>query len=160
VRILLVEDDEVKRTQLLDFLKATFPSSYVHTARSLKSGLHAVIKGGVDVILLDMTMSTFDISLDEDGGRPQAYAGRELLRQMNRRQIFTPVIVVTQLDRFGQGTPEDLTIEALDAQLRQAYPDIYTGHVYYDAAVSGWQEHLAAGLRHLEGRIEPEQQES
>jgi CheY-like chemotaxis protein len=147
--ILVVEDDENKRTQLLGFLRQWFTAHEVRIARSMKSGLRAIVNGGVDLVLLDMTMPTFDISADEDGGRPQAYAGREILRQMDRRGVHTPVIVFTQFSRFGEGQ-DDLTLEQLDAELREAHAATYRGHVYYDAAVSGWQEQLAGEIRAVE----------
>lgn len=142
MNILVVEDDENKRNQLTEFLNSEFPSAALQTAHSLQSGLRAIICGGVDLVLLDMTMPTFDIGENEDGGRPQAYAGREILRQMERREINIPVIVVTQFDRFGEGN-DILGIEELDEQLFKEHRGMYGGAVYYDVTLGGWKEKLA-----------------
>jgi hypothetical protein len=87
-----------------------------------------------------MTMPSFDITVDEDGGRPQAYAGRELLRHMAENDIHTPAIVVTQFEKFGEGT-DSLTLEQLDEQLKKEH-DQYRGTVYYNAASDDWKEAL------------------
>lgn len=141
MNMLLVEDDENKRKQIGSFLSEMFRPTNLYFAKSLKSGLNAITQGDIDLIILDMTMPTFDITVDEPGGRPQPYAGREILRQMDRRRIKTPVIVVTQFDKFGEGD-DALDLEELDEQLREAHPSTYCGVVYYDVAVEGWKEAL------------------
>lgn len=149
MKILIVEDDENKRNQLTGFLKNEFPAVDLQTANSLQSGLRAIIAGGVNLILLDMTMPTFDIGENEDGGRPQAYAGREILRQMERREINIPVVVVTQFDRFGEGN-DALTIEELNEQLVQEHRGVYAGAIYYDVTLGGWKERLTQIIRTFE----------
>lgn len=139
--VLLVEDDENKRNQIGGFISAKYIAASVTYARSLQSGVKAVIGGGIDLVILDMTMPTFDISTEDEGGRPQIYAGREVLRQMDRRRVMTPVIVVTQFDKFGEGE-EALDLSELDEQLKEAHPHTYRGVVYYDAAVEGWKRAL------------------
>ena len=133
-KILLVEDDEEKHLELLPFAQQELKAD-VTLARSRQSGVAALLRDHFDLILLDMTMPTYDVTpVVEDGGRSQAYAGRDILQQMERRGISTKVIVVTQFDRFGQAEDE-ITLEALDAQLEAAFPDIYVGAVYYSAGV-------------------------
>lgn len=143
MNILIVEDDDNKRTQIEAFIRGSFPDTQLQLARSVRSGLKALLAGIYDLVLMDMTMPTFDVGIDEDGGRPQAYAGRELLRQMDRRGITTPVVVITGYDTFGRDS-EVLTLSQLDAQLRDSHPMTYAGHVYYDASVAGWQEALGS----------------
>ena len=141
LKILIVEDDENKRSQIYDFVNSIHSSYIIKTARSLQSGLRAIIEGEINLIILDMTLPTFDINVNEHGGRPQAYAGREILRQMDRRNIHTPVIVVTQFDRFGEGN-DVLTLTELDAQLKTAHSTNYKGSVYYNVTLEGWKEEL------------------
>jgi CheY-like chemotaxis protein len=140
MKVLLVEDDEDKREQLREFLSSEL-SAEVIEARSRQSGIHALLKDSFDLILLDMSMPTFDITPTEDGGRPQAYAGRDILHQMDRYAITTKVVVVTQFDRFGQ-SEDEITLPELDKQLEVAFPDNYLGAVYYNVGYAGWQESL------------------
>jgi CheY-like chemotaxis protein len=140
MKVLLVEDDEDKREQLREFLSSEL-SAEVTEARSRQSGIHALLKDSFDLIVLDMSMPTFDITPTEDGGRPQAYAGRDILHQMDRYAITTKVVVVTQFDRFGQ-SEDEITLLELDKQLEGAFPDNYLGAVYYNVSYAGWQESL------------------
>ncbi len=148
MKILIVEDDEDKRRQVIDFLRELTPGAVLEEARSLRSGLNAILKGGQDLVILDMTMPTFDITAEEDGGRPQAYAGRELLRHMKRRGIRTPAIVLTQFDRFGEG-PNLLTLEQLDQALRAEHFEHYLGAVSYSVTDEGWKATLEVLVRTL-----------
>lgn len=157
MRVLLIEDDENKREQLAAFVGSVLAPEVIAIARSMNSGLRSLIAGSYGLVLLDMTMPTFDIGPDEDGGRPQAYAGREILRQMDRRGLRTPVIVVTQFDRFGEGTDTtDLT--ELDAQLKRDHPNTYRGVVYYNVSLTGWREGLLNLIRGVTNGIAPSSQ--
>lgn len=141
MQFLIIEDDENKLNQIQSFLALKYSEVLVEAARSLRSGLDRIMQGKHDLIILDMSMPTFDIGVEEDGGRPQSYAGREILRQMQRRHITKPVIVITQFDRFGQGAAT-LTLSQLDEQLLRDHADIYKGAIFYDATSEGWKDEL------------------
>lgn len=140
MKVLLVEDDEEKRQQLSLFMQEEF-GAQVTEARSRQSGVGALLRDQYDLIILDMTMPTYDVTPTEDGGRSQAYAGRDILQQMERRGISTKAIVVTQFDRFGSAEDE-VTLLTLDAQLETAFPDTYAGAIYYNVGYAGWRENL------------------
>jgi CheY-like chemotaxis protein len=143
MRLLLVEDDDNKRLRLLRELQSI--SREVDCAASYQGGLKALLHERYDAVVLDMTLPTFDISEEDDGGRPQALGGQELLRQMKRRGIASPVVVVTQFDQFGE-RQDALTRQQLDAELRTHHSDIYAGLVFYDSTIEGWKEQLIALL--------------
>lgn len=146
MNVLIVEDDENKLGQIVGFIIENVLSANIVKAHSYQGGLRQLKAGSFDLVIMDMSMPTYDVTLHEEGGRPQAYAGRELLRQMTRRRISTPVIVVTQYDRFGEGS-EARTFEQLDAELAVAHPSTYMGMVYYNSALEGWKEELEEKLR-------------
>jgi CheY-like chemotaxis protein len=141
MRVLLVEDEESKRSQVIELLAERFPDIAVTEARSLNAALRRVTSDRFDLLILDMTMPTFDVALDEDGGRPQAYGGRELLRHMKRRGIVTPTVVLTQFDRFGI-EPDQRTIEELGDELAREHSQSYVGSITYDVAIDAWQATL------------------
>jgi len=140
MRILLVEDDEDKREQLRIFLSNTDRNEVIE-AKSYQSGLKKIIAETFDLIVLDMTMPTFDVTPTEGGGRPQPFGGKELLQQMFRRDIDTKTIVVTQFDQFGQGD-ETTTLNELDKLLFQTFPGNYLGIVPYSVTYSGWKDNF------------------
>ncbi len=145
IRIMIVEDDDNKRRQITHVIADAFPLASIRTARSYQGGLRAIVGGDIDVVLLDMSMPSFDVTTEDDGGRSQAFAGREILRQMERRKIAVPVIVVTQFDRFGEGD-DILTLSELDAQLEQSHSRNYRGAIYYDVAVDVWKHELVQAI--------------
>lgn len=147
MRVLLVEDDENKRKQIESFLRETYTGIVVSNANSYQTGLRLLIAESFEWVLLDMSLPTFDMTSEEEGGRPQAFGGRQLLRQMRRRNISPRVIVITQFDKFGESA-ESLTREELDQELNQSHPATYRGMVYYNAALAGWKEELIALLMH------------
>lgn len=141
MKILIIEDDENKRAQITALVSHVVKGSTIVQARSYHSGLKSIFETPPNVILLDMTMPTYDVSANEDGGRPQHYAGREILRQMDRRQVNIPVIIITQFDVFGDG-PEALTRMQLDRELKIDHSSNYRGTIYYNAASNSWKGEL------------------
>lgn len=139
--ILLIEDDENKRLQLTQFLHQELPEVEVREERSLQSGLRHIRRNAPDLILLDMTLPTYDAGPDESGGQTHIFGGRELLRQMDRFEINVPVIVVTQFETFGKG-PQAVGLSKLDQELRTEHGVVYKGSVYYHAAIHGWEHEL------------------
>jgi CheY-like chemotaxis protein len=140
-KLLLVEDDDNKRAQLLQVVRDHAPTLEVMSARSLKSGLLLLKQNTPDVILLDMTLPTFDIGPGEAGGDTHPFGGREFLQEMRRFKLRIPVVVVTQFETFDLGR-EMTTLHALDLQLRRDYPEVYLGAVYYHAAIQSWKDEL------------------
>lgn len=138
MKILIVEDDENKRSQLVDFISNLFSFIDIRTAKSFQSGLRAIINSPPDIVLLDMTMPTYDITIEEDGGRPQHYAGREILRQMDRRSLSIPTLVVTGFDHFGEGA-NYMSREQLHTTLKIDHPAFYRGTIYFNAATEDWK---------------------
>ncbi|HEX3987540.1 MAG TPA: response regulator [Acidobacteriaceae bacterium] len=139
--ILLVEDDEAKRTRLKFFLEGKFGTARIELARSLQAGLRCLRNDKFDLIILDMTLPNYDPGPHEPGGKPQIFGGREFLRQMDRFDINIPVIVVTQFASFGRGSGL-VNLKDLDEEMKKEYGTKYRGAVYYNAAIRGWAEQL------------------
>ncbi len=144
MKILLIEDDENKRSALKGFLHVRIPSGNLDEARSLQSGVRRARTTVYDLVILDMTLPNYDPSPDEPGGGAiHSFGGREFLKQMSRFRITTPVIVVTQFEKFGN-PPTTTNLDELDQSLRNEFPATYRGAVYYHAAIMGWQQELIA----------------
>lgn len=142
MRILLVEDDERKRGHILAFLQRELAQEQVISARSYHSGVRALLEDEFDLVVLDMTIPTYDISVEEPGGRPHPFGGREILEQMERRGIPTRIVVVTQYQQFGEGG-QISTLEELNAQLRDQFGERYLGAIYYDPSIGNWKKELS-----------------
>jgi CheY-like chemotaxis protein len=141
MNLLIVEDDEKKREQLVTFLKARWPEAILTERRSYRSGLKEIIDGCYDLVLLDMSMPTYDKTPSEPGGRPKPFAGREILSQMERRAISTPVIVFTMFESFGEEGSK-LSLSELKLLLERNHRYNYIGTVYYNVAINDWEMEL------------------
>jgi CheY-like chemotaxis protein len=80
VHILLVEDEAPKSTHIERFLKNLAPNVVISLAKSVNSAFDALEQNVPDLLLLDMSLPTFDIGDRESGGRPQGFGGIEILR--------------------------------------------------------------------------------
>jgi CheY-like chemotaxis protein len=141
MNILIVEDDPLKSTQISDFLTGTYPQAVVRETRSFQSGLKELVQTSWDIVLLDMTLPTYDQEVGEDGGRIRTFGGIDIFDEISRRNLSIKVIVVTQFPSFGEG-PERKTLKELANELKNDYPGLYVGTVYYHPSQSDWKAKL------------------
>jgi len=144
MNILIIEDDEDKSKKIEEFISTEYPFAQMQIAKSFNSGLKALIAGkdSLDIVLLDMSMTSYDISPQEpSGGAPESFAGRELLAQMQLRSIYVPTIVVTMFDSFGEA-PKKVSLAQLIDELKALYSPPFKGLVYYNSAQEGWRSAL------------------
>lgn len=141
MNILIVEDDERKLVQLNNFILEIVKDVNVQQCKSFNSGFRALLKGEFEVVILDMSLPTFDITPQDSGGRPMAYGGRELLQKIEMRKIKTKVILVTQFDHFGQ---EDsvISLSDLTSDLKENFSDVFEDSVYYSGSSDDWKPRL------------------
>lgn len=137
MKLLLVEDDDNKRSHILTHISTSQPALEVETAESLIAALRAIKRDRHSIVLLDMTLPNYDIDDDGSGGGMHAFGGEEFLRQVQRLRIPTSVIVVTQFETFGE-PPDTKNLAELDADLRSQFPGLYRGAVYYHASIHDW----------------------
>lgn len=146
MRILIIEDDANKYTQIKELISAQ-PMDYdIVITRSYQSGLKEIFESDYDLIILDMSLPTFDITQQEQGGPFRTYAGEEILTEMRRKNVTTETIVITQFESFGEGE-DSITLEQLKTRLKDKFPRIYSGTIYYNAAESNWKNELINYLR-------------
>lgn len=143
--ILVVEDDENKRIQLQRFLESIIPNEDVIFERSLQSGVRKIRSTHFDLVILDMTLPQYDLSPDEPSDDTHIFGGQEFLAQMDRFDVYTPVLVFTQFEVFGK-PPNEMNLENLNRNLELEYPVIYKGFVYYHASINTWKNELGKKL--------------
>lgn len=142
MNILIVEDDQNKLVQLRSLITRLKPGASIECRSSYRSGL-ACLKDGVkfDLVLLDMSMPTYDRSPTESGGRPRPFAGKEILRKLERYGVKVPVVVVTQFSQFGE-PPNSISLETLKKQLSSEGYSNYKKTVFYSAGGTTWEQEL------------------
>lgn len=152
MNILLIEDDEHKARQIIEFLKQNKEIDYnVTEKKSYQSGIKEIIKGNYDAILLDMSMPAFDRSPNRLTSSFRHFAGRDVLMELDRRDILIETIVVTQFDVFGEGQKE-INAKDLDRLLENQFPLLYKGMIHFDASLSSWKNDLEIFLNNIKDR--------
>ncbi|QKG68474.1 response regulator [Pseudomonas sp. B14-6] len=157
MRLLLVEDEGPKSEKIASCLLDEFPGVDIHTAKSVRSALKKLDQFPYDLVVLDMSLPTFDISEDEHGGRPQGFGGVEVMRDMSNYEIIAPVIVVTAYEYFSVDSSEDLahgkesTLPELKQELGDEFPEIFVDLIKYDTFSDEWQAQLVAAIRAIVG---------
>lgn len=102
MNILIIEDDPNKAKQLNEFFSNVSDVKSITTKSSYKTGLKEILKNEYHFLVLDMSMPTFDISTEAGGGKVMHFGGKEILRQLRRKKVNIPTVVVTQFESFGE----------------------------------------------------------
>jgi CheY-like chemotaxis protein len=143
MKVLLIEDDEYKAKQIQDFLtsKVKIPAESIYVCRAYQSGMESISKNIFDLILLDMSMPSFDVMPTRSPGRHRPYGGKDVLAEMKRKGFFIPTIIVTQFSIFGEGE-ERMDGNQLNELLEKGFPEMYLGMVHYNASMRNWKDSL------------------
>ena len=146
-KILIIEDNETKLEHIKAFCKQSLKQCMLNDKQSYNSAQQEVIFHGseYDLILLDVSMNTYDNTQKEDNGEQEPLAGANILRFMKLRHIYTPVVVITMYESFVDG----VRINALDERFRAQYNEIYKGFVYYNLKSDDWKDELILKLNKI-----------
>lgn len=137
--ILLVEDYDEKASNIIAFLKEEFPDCVVERCNAYNTAQETIFENSDKycLILLDMSMTTYDLDSDASGGKPEPMAGCDLLEGMYLREIDTPVIVITMYNVFGRKE-----LAAFHEELQENYPQNYKSYVFYSSQRNDWKKEL------------------
>ncbi len=146
VDILLVEDEAPKQKHIERFLLRTTNSIALRTARSVNSALDQLEQQPPDLLLLDMSLPTFDVSEKETGGRPQGFGGVEILRQMTLMELVCPTIVITGYEAFPTEAGKPIELSQMRAELEAEFPKLILGVLHYNSTYEEWKTALGLAL--------------
>jgi CheY-like chemotaxis protein len=142
MNVLIVDDDKPKLQEIREFISCNYHFSSIIEKGSYQSGLKAIMLTTPDLILLDMSMPTYDPSdIDSTGGRPRHFAGLDILKQIKRKKLNVKVIVVTQFAVLGRNK-EEKTLGDLTNTLESDFADYFLGTVFYRYSESSWKKSL------------------
>jgi len=145
-KMLLVEDNEYKRERVLNFLDEVFPSTLVSQAHSFSTGCQSVESEAFDLVLMDISLPTYDRAGRESGGRFRSNGGREIARKIVRRGVATSIIFLTQYEAFSD-RGSSLTLAELTDVLAQECGKNFGGLIYFDSTKSAWKSNLEKLIR-------------
>jgi len=146
MRILVIEDNPIKRSKIIAHLVSSCDAQ-IDEAASFNSGLVLALRNDYDLLLLDMSMPTFDRTDQSNGGRFRPMAGRDIAVRLARSGRLPPVYVVTGYRDFGVGSLS-MTIADIDASLKELGAR-YLGYTNFDVANSAWKDGINSVLNGL-----------
>lgn len=140
-KILFVEDDEPKLEQVLALLD-TFAELDVCVAKSLNAACKRIDDDEFDLVLLDMSLPTFDNGMTVGAsGRQKTFGGREILMYLWENEKDVPVLVITQFKDFP-GDEGPINLPQLHEQLKNDFPGLYCDHIYFEHNNDAWKTTL------------------
>ena len=146
-RILLVEDDVPKQTQIADALSNA--QVQLDHAASVNEAIRCLDAWNYSTVLLDMSLPTFTEGAGYfSGGRQQDFGGRQILTYMWEMEMDARVLIVTQLPGFRNEDGVEVRLSDLDASLRRDFPNLYCGYTSFHHSSDSWVKGI---LDFLEG---------
>ena len=142
--ILIVEDEAPKRKHIESLISSIAPACRQSTARSVNSALDILEAEPIDLLLLDMSLPTFDVGERESGGRPQGFGGTEILRHMVMAEIFAPTVVITGYEGFTREGGATVDLTQLRTELLEEFPSLVRAVLHYNSTYDEWKTVLAA----------------
>ena len=148
MHIALAEDEDSKREKIRAFVSKTFVSAEISETRSVRATtrLFRTSARTIDLLLLDMSLPTFDIAAGEPGGRPQGFGGIEVVRYLKKDGISVPIIVITQHPAIARDE-ELIDLDRIGEMVRMEAPLDYKGLIYYNTLTGQWRDQLEALIR-------------
>lgn len=128
MKVLVIEDNPNKLKQIKNFLKEYYNQPQIEEARSFNSGKAKLYEETWNLILLDMSLPTYDITHTEYGGDKKPVAGKNLMKRMLNRKIFTPVVIITQFETFDD---DRISLDSLNQEFNEKFSNIWKGTIFY-----------------------------
>lgn len=150
-KVIVIEDDFKKMEDIKSFLVESYKLDIVTIKESYQSGLRELINNNYDLLLLDMSIPTWDKSIDEPGGNFEKFGGYKILKEITRKKKPVKTILITMFDDFGE-SDTSITLSQLDNILKTEFPDIYVGAVYYNTREEKWKNDLNSFIEELSNK--------
>lgn len=139
-KILLVEDDEIKRDDIILFIEEISKHIEIIKSISVNKSLKILIDeiDSIDLIILDMSMPLNDINPNYGSNfSHEKFGGLTFLSNMVEREISVPVIVITMYDSIQETSFNDIKII-----INNSFSDICLDLIYYNARENSWKVKL------------------
>lgn len=140
-KILFIEDNEIKAKDVTTFIQSKFPTYEVIIKDSFRGGVREIIKNSYDLLLLDMSLPTWDGKDSKTNEGFERFGGITILREMKRKKRQFPTVVITMFNEFGIGKTF-IDLNQLNDHLKEEFDDFYKGYVQYISRETKWKDEL------------------
>lgn len=136
-KLLIVDDDNYKTMNIKKLIANVNNNIKIIVEKALNPGLRRIRLEEFDIVILDMSLPLFDVS---ESSNFNAFGGISFLKEMRRRRIIIPTIIVTQYEIFGEGESQK-TSEMIDKQCKDEFEN-YKGIIIYSSGNNKWKEQM------------------
>ncbi len=138
MKILVIEDDDNKYNPVRNFLIELYNNNVtiIHK-KSFQSGMEILYAEKFDLLILDMSIPNFDVTELDDGGDTLDRGGEFILEEMDRENIITKSIIITQYEEF-----KGVSLAEIDKNLMEEFKESYLGCVSYNTGYDNWKNEL------------------
>lgn len=150
MKILLVEDNEIKLNKISAFVKEMVTVLEMVEVRSYTAAVKKIRSDTFDLVILDMSLPTYERGGAESGGRTRTFGGKEVALRLQRKNRNTPFLVLTQFDGFQDGE-RYIDLENLGAILKKDCGKSYLGLIKYGAINNNWKNELRSIVESVGG---------
>lgn len=140
MKILVVEDDQLKMQDIQRFVEKSFSNVYVDCAESYATAVSMCYSVMYDFVVLDMNIPRYDRtdndkSIIDNGG------------EMIVRELISEDIYIKFAFLSGYETVGDESIESFDIRMKRYCPDTYCGFVSFEVNDDSWKQKLGKILK-------------
>ncbi|MGT2502567.1 response regulator [Bradyrhizobium guangxiense] len=147
MNVLIIEDETQKAERVSGVVRAAVPDAEIRVCRSYQSGLRFLEQEShINLVILDVSLPTFDPDPELRHGRPRPLGGYDLMRKMKRKNRTPPVVILTALENFGSAT-QQYSFEQLSAKCSEEFPENFKGAIYYSQSRTTWRDQLTDVIR-------------
>lgn len=139
--ILFIEDNEIKAKDVNSYILSQCPGYTVTIKDSFRDGVREIMTNSYDLLLLDMSLPTWDRKDSKLGEGFERFGGITIMREMKRKKRPLPTIVITMFNEFGIGK-SFIDLNQLNNHLKDEFNDFYIGYVQYISRETKWKEEL------------------
>jgi CheY-like chemotaxis protein len=140
-KILFIEDNEIKAKDVTSFILEKYPNYEVVIKDSFRGGVREIIKNSYDLLLLDMSLPTWDRKDSRSNEGFERFGGITIMREMKRKKREFPTVVITMFNEFGIGKTF-IDLSQLNNHLVKEFSSFYLGYVQYVSRETKWKEEL------------------
>lgn len=140
-KLLIIEDNKYKLTKISNFIREFSETIEIVEAYSYTSGWQKIVEGTFDLIVLDMSLPTFDIGETQSGGNFRTFGGKEIVRRMDRGNKLTNFLIITQYETFNDVTGTR-SLASMDKELEELYRENFKGIIHLDSSSNNWKVKL------------------
>lgn len=139
MNVLLIEDMPRKAERIKEVLQTQFPKIRLFEESSYHTAIENIAEHGkeYEVILLDMSMNTYNVSVEENGGIPEPFAGVRILEKLFLYEIQTRVMVISMYHKI-----EGRDFKEIADELSEQYPNLYEGFILFSFDKNDWKQKL------------------